>query len=539
MSTHNSTSNHSDKHHSDIQKLSDLELVRRLTKLLGEDQRLEVDLLMHICEADRRKLYRARAYSSLFKFCVEELHLPEAVAYKRITVARAAREYPVLLEAIAKRKVHLTGTCMLVPHLTSANVKELIEKATHKSKRQIEELLANLFPKPDVKSQIRKLPAKSGPVQSKSLSAPTATTSVQSEPCDDFPKEASPSSGLMQTEQVVTSEEIPCPSLSQLVVGQNRSASRRDLVSPLGSSRFKVQFTADATLNAKIGEAQELLGAQIGRGDLAALFSKSLDLLLSDLKNKKHAVTSRPRVQRATVQKETEKAGSDDQKSTTGAGKTKEESGPTGNSVAVTTQPGNERSKSRYIPRAVRRKVYERDDGRCAYVSPDGKRCSERWGLEYHHKLAFGLGGESTADNLILMCRCHNGLAAEQDFGVEKMAQYTKTSTDSVGLDLLPNSCGPSICAEQRADYDVHQTKITPLEFAWPTEQDPDPVILPVLLRETPVFQSAFTTTHPKNRNDGYRTGSGSKDYFGFVPRSSCASNTPPLTPKIETVAIV
>ena len=61
-----------------------------------------------------------------------------------------------------------------------------------------------------------------------------------------------------------------------------------------------------------------------------------------------------------------------------------------------------------------------------------------------------------------------------------------------------PNHHGPSICAEQRVDYYVHQTEITPFEFEWLTQQDPDPVIFPILSREAPVLQFKYNTTHSK-----------------------------------------
>ena len=39
---------------------------------------------------------------------------------------------------------------------------------------------------------------------------------------------------------------------------------------------------------------------------------------------------------------------------------------------------------SRHIPASVKRDVWRRDEGRCAYVGREG-RCTERGFLEYHH----------------------------------------------------------------------------------------------------------------------------------------------------------
>jgi hypothetical protein len=156
-------------------------------------------------------------------------------------------------------------------------------------------------------------------------------------------------------------------------------------------------LTADAELCAKLREAQELLGPSVDRNDLATVFSKALDVLIADLKNKKHGVTSRPRCP-----------------------KKKKAAQPSTRSAPKSS------ARSRYIPRAVRRAAYERDGGQCAFVDSRGHRCVERSGLEYHHREAHGQGGSSTVENVELRCRCHNILAAEQDYGATKMAAFRR-----------------------------------------------------------------------------------------------------------------
>ncbi len=85
--------------------------------------------------------------------------------------------------------------------------------------------------------------------------------------------------------------------------------------------------------------------------------------------------------------------------------------------------PGSSRGgASRYIPRAVRRAVAERDGYRCAYVSPTGQRCESVSGLQYHHLKPFARRGESTVAGVVLMCAVHNDLQARLDFGEAHMA---------------------------------------------------------------------------------------------------------------------
>ncbi|MPY86989.1 MAG: hypothetical protein GEU99_03615 [Luteitalea sp.] len=72
---------------------------------------------------------------------------------------------------------------------------------------------------------------------------------------------------------------------------------------------------------------------------------------------------------------------------------------------------------SRRIPVAVQRAVWQRDRGQCTFVSRRGRRCPARGWLEFHHTVPFALGGETSVDNVRLLCRAHNQQQAARDFG--------------------------------------------------------------------------------------------------------------------------
>ncbi len=83
-------------------------------------------------------------------------------------------------------------------------------------------------------------------------------------------------------------------------------------------------------------------------------------------------------------------------------------------------RPGAERPtdpRSRHIPARVKRAVWERDAGRCAFVGCNGARCGERSFLEFHHVDAYALGGEASVDGISLRCRAHNTYESELLFG--------------------------------------------------------------------------------------------------------------------------
>jgi hypothetical protein len=65
---------------------------------------------------------------------------------------------------------------------------------------------------------------------------------------------------------------------------------------------------------------------------------------------------------------------------------------------------------------------------RCTFIADSGHRCQERALLEYHHEQPFARNGPSTADNVRLLCRAHNALMAERDFGPLFMQQQRARS---------------------------------------------------------------------------------------------------------------
>jgi 5-methylcytosine-specific restriction endonuclease McrA len=159
-------------------------------------------------------------------------------------------------------------------------------------------------------------------------------------------------------------------------------------VEPTAPARYKVTFTANAELHDKLERLRALMRSSVPDGDLATIIEEAVTEKLERLESKRYGKTKAPR-------------------------KSLEE---------TDTAPS-----SRYIPAAVRRAVYKRDQGQCAFVSDDGRRCTERNNLEFHHNNhTYGRGGHHVPSNLTLMCRIHNTLMAERDYGKEMMERYRK-----------------------------------------------------------------------------------------------------------------
>ncbi len=92
-----------------------------------------------------------------------------------------------------------------------------------------------------------------------------------------------------------------------------------------------------------------------------------------------------------------------------------------GNGNARRSRPRASGAGERHIPARVRRAVWERDGGRCTFVSARGHRCNGQRFLEFDHVVPVARGGTATVEGLRLRCRAHNQYEAERAFGAEFM----------------------------------------------------------------------------------------------------------------------
>jgi hypothetical protein len=141
-----------------IDHLSNHELLLRVKSLAQGEREATSVLIAHLAELEVRRLYLAEGCSSLFTYCTQVLHLSEHAAYGRIEAARMVRRFPVVMGMLEDGSVNLTTVGLLASQLTAENHGELLDMARHKSKRQVEELLARLRPQPPVSASVRRLP---------------------------------------------------------------------------------------------------------------------------------------------------------------------------------------------------------------------------------------------------------------------------------------------------------------------------------------------------------------------------------------------
>jgi len=119
-----------------------------LDDLAAQERKQTAMTLAYMAEFDRRRLYQQFGYTTMLDYCVEHIHMDEDEAEEQIDVARAALAFPVLFEAIADGRLHTAAARLIAPHLTAANVDELVRAVTHRREGEIKAMLKEWFPDP-------------------------------------------------------------------------------------------------------------------------------------------------------------------------------------------------------------------------------------------------------------------------------------------------------------------------------------------------------------------------------------------------------
>ena len=245
-----------------LHHLSDAELLSRMPALVLVEHGGVSDVVEHLAEIDRRRLYLEQGYPSLYAYAREYLCYTEDAALKRIRVARLALEFPQVLDELRTGAIQLAALVMLAPHLKQDNAAALLTEARRKSRTELAQLLARWFPRPDVPPSLELLGADA---DGKAFGAP-------------------PRAGPSGRSAPITRPEAD-PSAAQ---------SRLE---PLSPERYLVQFTASADLHAKLTRVRELLSHSVPSGELALLVERALDALI-EREVKRRTGAGKPRKRR-------------------------------------------------------------------------------------------------------------------------------------------------------------------------------------------------------------------------------------------------
>jgi hypothetical protein len=289
-----------------------------------------------------------RGYTSLNEYLTERFGMSKQQAFMRATVARVIHEHPALLDMLERGETHLSHLATIAPRLTPANSPILYNAAATMTKRELEAFV------PKVACDGSILPGMD-----------TIALNIRCHPdCADLLDEVR--ALLSVNNGTVSQGETLWQALSFYIEKNHpeqkaHRAQKRAEKKALATQRTLEKL--EEGWDEERGHPQALAVAKRNR--------EMTETLAADLPGKPEVT-----------------AGED--------------------ALAGNDAPACSRLP---IAAAVKHQVWLRDDGRCTWVSEEGRRCQARHYLQIDHITMVCLGGSNDVDNLRLLCSSHNRLA--------------------------------------------------------------------------------------------------------------------------------
>jgi hypothetical protein len=353
-------------------------LTENLAALLRREHGALAEFLVALADFERRRLWVELGHSSLFYFLTRELRLSKSAAQYRKVAAELIQEIPGIIEPLRRGDLCLTTIIEVAKVVTAENWKTVLPRFYGLSRREAMEVVAALQPHPAPPVRTVVTPVRPEPSSRSDAPAPSQAFA---------PVSAGEPRGLALTGTAsgptslkVSSAEEPGSSVrapSALSVTPDRPLE----VVPLSAEQSRLHLTVSKEFIKKLEAARDAMSHAMRGATPAEILEAGLELLLAQAAKRKGLV-EKPR---------------------------------------KNVRP----AKGDYVPAHVRREVWKRDGGKCQWALASGGICGSTRHLELDHIHPRSLGGASTADNLRVVCKAHNDLAARLALGDDLMNRYT------------------------------------------------------------------------------------------------------------------
>ena len=448
-----------------LSRLPDRVLLARTRQLVDRERHLHVDIIDHLREIEDRDLHLARGFSTLFDYAVNELGYSSGAAWRRTLAMRLCRRMADVRERLQHGSLTLS---------TAAQLQSAFERQERKRRR-------TWAPRPvrpshgAAASTTESIAAQEGQATGRlppetAASPPESASSVRAE----MPVVVLDATG--QRELVKQATGKSSRQVEELIASVDPSlATPREQLRARGDGRWTFTVVVDQDCRHALNQLKSLMSHL----DPAMSYGKLVNRLVQDELRRRD-----PRLRgsnRDDVRPSPATDGSP-AKETGPAKSSGGESGPARNDTSANTgatpepadsvsaakcagpddgfatstpnQPGNgdavrqqPASIGRAIPAAIKRAVWERDQGRCSYVDPaTGRRCTSRHLLQIDHIRPWARGGGSEPHNLRLLCHAHH---RHRHGGVGPRQSESEHGTGTPqALQVLPAGAEPVVLAE-------------------------------------------------------------------------------------------
>jgi len=361
-----------------LQTLNDNALLSHVQQIAASERKIYSQIIEALEEIERRKLYLARGYSSLYTFCTDYLKYSQGAAHRRLSSMRLVKNMPSshkdkIKEKIETGSVNLTHLSQVatairtMPRLTNHQKMKLVERVENTSRDECEKRLIEAGGKESFKRE-----------DFKRLNKKEIRISVS------FDEE----SFELLTEYIeltahknpwASKEKALCMALRQAVDQERRDKTAKTAKWPKSPNMGAADMPPTTSVPTTFKAPTETVSA-------------------AELTRQRNADRKRTRASasQAEIAKDHDSVANET------------------NSILYAKQRQPEASdvlvkRNRFIPLSVRREVWTRDKGRCQYVdSGTGRTCNSRFALQLDHIHEFSNGGSHDLANLRLLCANHN-----------------------------------------------------------------------------------------------------------------------------------
>ena len=427
---------------STVGALSDCALLRQTSTLVRHERHLQGAVIDHLGEIEARRLYLRRGCSSLFDYAVRELGYSDAAAGRRIGAVRLCADQPDARERLRDGSLTLSAAA------------ELQWAFDRQRRRGSISGIASIAPAGSAPANAA---ATEDPVADSASAVPVGSAPSRAAAPDDAAADAAPPrTSAPPASPPLVLDAAGRQKLIEDAAGKSARQVRRmladldpelatpaDRVRPLGDGRYELKASIDTECHQGLEQLRGLLSHVDPRMTIGQLVGRIVQEALD-----RHDPSRPPRRARTGT-----RAAESNSKPAPAA---KHEAAPdTGHAVTVPDAatpagatpapeparqptPTSARSPSgqgamdrravagrkptraatpaakpcvsgRAIPAAVKRQVWQRDEGRCSYVDREtGRRCNSRHLIEIDHIRPYALGGGADPRNLRLLCGAHH-----------------------------------------------------------------------------------------------------------------------------------
>jgi hypothetical protein len=345
------------------------EFANRLLDLLRNERKAMAEFLIALAEFDRRTLHRALGHPTLFSFLRVELKLSAGAAQYRKTAAELVQRFPEVEAALRDGRLCFSAVIQVAKVLTSENCAEVLPRFFGLSARDAAFVAVSIRP-------VESAPRREVLVPIRPAAA-TRTVEVVATPAPD------PAPVLaFRTSEVTTDaaafaptgaqERTPPPSIPV-----RATAPKPSTFEPLDSEHGRLHLTVSLRLHRKI----EALKNDRPGATTEEILEAAVDALGAQ-RAKRRGIGAKPR---------------------------------------KTPRP----AKPDTITAELTRALFARSEGRCEWTFESGERCNSPVLLERDHVLPRAHGGPTTLENMRVLCKSHNDLAARRVFGDRWMDRFT------------------------------------------------------------------------------------------------------------------